>query len=35
LSFTKLIVSHTQYDKTNKVGQPVRSGYDLAEAKAI
>lgn len=35
LSYTQLIVSHTQYDKTNKVGQPIRSGYDLAEAKAI
>ncbi|MCI0505387.1 MAG: type VI secretion system tube protein Hcp [Gammaproteobacteria bacterium] len=35
LSYTKLIVSHTQYDKTNKVGQPIRSGYDLALAKAL
>ncbi|HEY5604373.1 MAG TPA: type VI secretion system tube protein Hcp [Gammaproteobacteria bacterium] len=35
LSYTKIIVSHTQYDKTNKVGSPIRSGYDLALAKAI
>jgi len=35
LSYTKLIVSHTQYDKSNKVGQPVRSGYDLALAKSV
>lgn len=35
LSYTKLIVSHTQYDKSNKVGQPIRSGYDLALAKAV
>lgn len=35
LSYSKLTVSHTQYDKSNKVGTPVRSGYDLALAKAI
>lgn len=35
LSYSKLIVSHTQYDKSNKVGQPVRSGYDLGLAKAV
>jgi len=35
LSYTKLIVSHTQYDKGNKVGTPIRSGYDLAVAKAV
>ena len=35
LSYSKLVVSHTQYDKTNKVGTPIRSGYDLSLAKAV
>lgn len=33
LSYSKLMVSHTQYDQTNKAGSPVRCGYDVAKGK--
>jgi len=35
LSYSTIIISHTQYDKSNKVGTPVRSGYDLAKGETI
>lgn len=35
LSYSKIVVSHTQYDKTNMAGSPVRTGYDLSLGKAV
>jgi len=35
LSYSTIIISHTQYDKSNKVGTPVRCGYDLTAGKTI
>jgi len=35
LSFSKIIVNYTDYDATNKSGNPQRVGYDLATAKSL
>lgn len=35
LSYAKLVVSHTQFDKSNKAGSPVRTGYDLAKGTVV
>ncbi len=34
LSYSKIEISYTDYDETNKAGNPTRASYDLAIAKA-
>jgi len=34
LSYSKIEVSYTDYDASNKAGNPTRASYDLAIAKA-
>ena len=35
LSFAKLMINYTDFDKTNKSGSPQRVGYDLETAKPL
>jgi len=35
LSFSKILINHTDNDNTNKSGSPARVGYDLATAKPM
>lgn len=35
LSFSKILINHTDNDSTNKSGSPARVGYDLGAAKPL
>ena len=35
LSYSKIMINYTDYDKTNKSGNPQRVGYDLTTAKPL
>jgi len=35
LSFSKILINHTDNDHTNKAGSPARVGYDLSTAKPL